>query len=203
MPRGRPRSFDKDAALQAAMEVFWRSGFEGASIESLTTAMGIRHTASFYQAFGDKRNLFRLAVEHYAYTVGSAPIIALRDGPTIDAAVDAMLSVGVDLYCEKSGGAGCLIVSGAVNCTPENADVAEFLAAYRVAIQKKLIERLNTAVASGEIGSDTNVTAVAEFFASLLHGLAVRARDGASAHDLRGVVQLAPKVSQLSTRNDA
>ncbi|MEC4761659.1 TetR/AcrR family transcriptional regulator [Mycobacterium sherrisii] len=180
------------------MEVFWRDGFEGASTETLRCAMGIRHAASFYRAFGDKRNLFFLAVEHYAATVGSAPIAALSQGKTADEAVAAMLASGAQLYTEKSSGIGCLIVSGAVNCTPENADVAEFLAAYRVTIQKKLVERLERAVADGELSRHTNIGAVAEFYASLLHGIAVRARDGAPGADLRAAVALAPRVSQLS-----
>jgi AcrR family transcriptional regulator len=189
-----------DAALAAAMVVFWRMGFEGASLDSLMDAMGIRHAASFYQAFGDKRNLFRLAVERYASTVGSAPLSALEAGATADASVDAMLRAGAELYGEQSGGAGCLIVSGAINCTPENADVSEFLAAYRRVIQEKLVDRLAKAAAIGEIAHHTNVAAVAEFYASLLHGLAVRARDGAPAEDLRTVAELAPRVSQLCSR---
>lgn len=197
MPAGRPRTFDKDAALHAAMEVFWRDGFEGASTQALRQAMGIRHAASFYKAFGDKGKLFRLAVEHYATTVGSAPIVALAEGATADAAVAAMLAAGAELYTEKSSGVGCLIVSGAVNCTPENADVAEFLAAYRVAVQKQLVQRLHRAVEDGELARDTDIGAVAEFYASLLHGIAVRARDGASGTDLRAAVHFAPRVSQL------
>ena len=200
MPRGRPRTFDKEAALQAAMEIFWRDGFEGASIETLKQAMSIRHQASFYKAFGDKGNLFRLAVEHYACTVGSAPIVALSEAATADTAVAGMLLAGVELYTEKSSGVGCLIVSGAVNCTPENADIAEFLAAYRVAVQKRLVERLSRAVDSGELPSDINVSALAEFYASLLHGIAVRARDGASGSDLRAAVDFAPRLSQLCSR---
>jgi AcrR family transcriptional regulator len=186
MPRGRPMTFDKDVALQRAMGVFWRDGFEGASVHTLIEAMGIRHAPSFYKAYGDKTNLFRLAVEHYATTVGAGPLTALDSGETIDAAVAAMLTAGVDL-----------IVSGAVNCTPENADVTDFLAAYRIMIATRLVDRLRRAAAADEIPAETDFPAVAEFYAALLHGIAVRARDGASSVNLLAAAQFAPTVTSL------
>lgn len=119
------------------------------------------------------------------------------EGETADTAVAAMLNAGAELYTEKSTGVGCLIVSGAVNCTPENADVAEFLAAYRVAVQRKLVDRLTRAVEDGELDRSSNISALAEFYTALLHGIAVRARDGASGADLRAAATFAPRVTQL------
>lgn len=79
--KGRPRAFDRATALRGAMEAFWESGYEGTKLTDLTAAMGI-NSASLYNAFGSKEELFREAVALYGATAGSATGRALREEPT-------------------------------------------------------------------------------------------------------------------------
>lgn len=191
--RGRPRSFDRDAALDTAMQVFWAKGYEGATVADLTGAMGLK-PPSFYGAFGDKGSLFREVVQRYLATKGAGPRRVLEQTTGVRNAVEAMLRCAAELYAAPGAPGGCLVVTAAINCTPEQTVHADDLAARRLDMHAAICERLDQARQAGELRDHADPGALAEFFTTLLQGLALRARDGASHRDLCQSVALGLKV---------
>ncbi|MFD5899751.1 TetR/AcrR family transcriptional regulator [Streptomyces sp. NPDC060366] len=188
--RGRPRTFDRAMALRRAMEVFWEFGYEGTKLTDLTDAMGINAT-SLYGAFGSKEQLFQEAVELYGSTVGSATERALREAPTARDAVEAVLWGNIDAFADPETPSGCMIVLAATNCSTRNRSVGESLAQRRRDTVTALEERLRRAAGEGELPTGTDVVAVAAFYATVLHGLSVEARDGVDPANLESAVRSA------------
>src|SRR5882757_738745 len=124
---GRPREFDRDAALMKAMELFWARGYEGATLTDLQKSMGGITAPSFYAAFGSKEELFREAVEFYHKTEGVAMVKALMEGPTTRASVEGLLRAVAGSFSQSGKPRGCLVVLGAINCMPANKSVQDFM----------------------------------------------------------------------------
>ncbi|MET4923050.1 TetR/AcrR family transcriptional regulator [Streptomyces sp. PSRA5] len=200
--RGRPRTFDRTAALRRAMEVFWEYGYEGTKLTDLTDAMGI-NTTSLYGTFGSKEQLFQEAVELYGTTTGSATDRALREAPTARGAVEAMLQGNIDAFADPDTPNGCMIVLAATNCSARNKAVGESLARRRRDTVAALEERLRRAADEGELPAGTDVVAVAAFYATVLHGLSVEARDGAHPTKLKSAVRTALAAWPLLVRQPA
>src|SRR5215470_17599780 len=114
MAMGRPREFDVDQALERALQVFWRKGYEGASLPDLTQAMGINRP-SLYAAFGNKEALFRKALDRYAEGPAAYLGAALNE-PTARAIAERLLHGTSDLVTDPRNPRGCLIVHGALAC---------------------------------------------------------------------------------------
>jgi AcrR family transcriptional regulator len=189
--RGRPRTFDRDAALAAAMRLFWARGYEATSLNELTEAMGIR-PGSLYAAFGDKKALFKEAVQVYARSpAGAFPGAALREEPTAYRAVARMLREAAAIYPDPSHPAGCLTISAATNVTVQDADIAAFLRDLRNANLAALRDRLSTARQQGELPADADPAALAGYFGAVIQGMSQRARDGADAAELAQIAELA------------
>jgi AcrR family transcriptional regulator len=177
--RGRPRTFDRQEALQRAVGVFLSRGYDGATLEDLQTAMGGIAPPSFYAAFGSKENLFREVIELYASTTGDRGRRALA-GPQVREAIEAMLRASVEANCDPGGARGCLLVLGAMNCTRANQDAHDFLRTMRLQAPALIRKRLERGVADGELSAAVDLEVVTSFYTTVLHGLAIRARDGAS-----------------------
>jgi AcrR family transcriptional regulator len=188
--RGRPRSFDREAALRRAMEVFWRRGYEGTAVSDLTKAMGI-NAPSLYAAFGCKEALFREAVALYNATEGAATDRALEAAPTARQAVEEMLRVNAAAYVNPRRPPGCMVTLAATIGTPESAEVREFLAQSREEAQDALERRLARGTAEGDLAEGTDITALAAFYYTVLQGLSIQARDGASRATLTAIVDCA------------
>jgi AcrR family transcriptional regulator len=186
--RGRPRAFDRDEALRAAMTVFWEKGYEGASLEELQSAMGVISPPSFYAAFGSKERLFFEAIDLYARTVGSRPRRALDSAATAREGVEAMLREAVDIYSDPDTPCGCLMHVSAVNCAPANKSVQDRMQIYRVQPPDLIRERLERGVAEGDVPKDVDLEPLVSLYASLVVGLPIRSRDGASRKDLLAAV---------------
>jgi AcrR family transcriptional regulator len=180
--RGRPRSFDRAAALRQAMNLFARRGYEGTSIFDLTSAMEIT-APSLYAAFGCKEALFREAVELYQNTNGSGSPQALVEKTTTYAAIETMLLNAVDAFTKPGEHRGCLVVLGATNCAAENEGVGDYLKDLRTASTEAIRKRLTEGVSKGELA--------AAFYATILQGLSIQARDGVSRRTLKAVVRSA------------
>jgi AcrR family transcriptional regulator len=181
---GRPRGFDREEALRQAMTVFWRLGYEGASLEELQAAMGGISPPSLYAAFGSKEGLFREAVELYAATAGGRPMRALSAGLTAREAVHAMLREAVDLFSGDGAFAGCLVTTGAINCAPASKGVHDYLQQFRQQAPGLIQDRLEQAVADGDLPAGRDLAAMASFYTTVLQGLALRAHDRATREAL-------------------
>lgn len=171
------------------MEVFWERGYEGASISDLAATMGIN--PSLYAAFGSKETLFREAVALYGTLEGSATERALREAPTARAAVEAMLRDNADVYTDPDKPSGCLVVLGATTWTPNNTSVRDYLASLRRQTFEALRSRLERGIATGELAPETDIDALAAYFNTVLEGLSIQARDGASRETMHAIIDCA------------
>ncbi|MCM0678025.1 TetR/AcrR family transcriptional regulator [Micromonospora phytophila] len=190
MPQpGRPRSFDAEQALDRAMEVFWRHGYEGASLTELTAAMGI-NKPSLYAAYGNKENLFRMAVGRYAQVEMAYARDAL-DRPTAYEVAATLLRANVVALTRDDRPAGCLSVQGGTACGTDSAAVSEFLAASRLAGERTLAERFARAVEEHDLPGDVDPTALARFVMVVTEGHAVHAAAGVPRADLERSAEIA------------
>lgn len=186
--RGRPRSFDRQTALRQAVELFWEQGYEGTSIADLTAAMGIA-APSLYAAFGSKEDLFREAVA--AYSEDSPTEQALAREGTAREVVAAMLYDNADDYADPSTPRGCMLVLGAPVGTPAHSGVRERLAAERRESVERLRERLDRGVADGDLPPGADTATLAAFYSTVLDGMSIKARDGASREELHAIAAAA------------
>ncbi|MGR7001852.1 TetR/AcrR family transcriptional regulator [Yinghuangia aomiensis] len=186
---GRPRAFDRDAALRCAMRVFWQRGYEATSMTDLTTAMGIA-SPSLYAAFGSKERLFREALGLYEATDG-APGIDGLNAPTAYGAIQAVLEANVRPRTAAGEPAGCMFVVSAINCSDANSPVRELLEESRRNHAGLVAGRLAQGIRDGELPADADPHAIAAFYTAVLYGLTVRALDGATEEELRATVTLA------------
>jgi AcrR family transcriptional regulator len=189
-PRGRPRAFDRTAALQRAMELFWRKGHDGASLSELTSVMGI-NSPSLYAAFGSKDALFREAVELYRATEGPEIWNALANGPTAREAIERFLCASAEAYTRRGRPRGCLVVLGALHVNEGSVDVARELQKYRTQNIATLRDRLERAVGEGELPQGVDCLAAATFYITVQQGMSIQARDGASRDTLLKVAHCA------------
>lgn len=185
--RGRPRTFDRQQAVHSAIDVFLERGYDGATLEDLTAAMGGIAPPSFYAAFGSKENLYREAVELYASTSGSCGRQAL-ELPKVREAIEGLLRESTDVFCDPNGPGGCLVLLGALNSTRANKDAHEFMRAIRRQPPALIRKRLERGIAEGELPESVDVDAVTSFYFTVLHGLAMRSRDGASRAELHASI---------------
>lgn len=188
--RGRPRGFDRDTALAAAMKIFWQFGYEGASMAALTHAMDI-NSPSLYAAFGSKEALFKEAVQLYMATEDEKTRRTLAEQPTARGAIEAMLRRSVANLADPAGCRGCLLVLGDSNAAPEHAGIHQYLAQRRKEIQAAIEERIRRGVADGDVSAGANVKVVSAFLMTVLQGLSLRARDGASREAMLQVAEAA------------
>ena len=186
--RGRPRSFDRDAALHRALELFWEQGYEGTSIADLTTAMDIA-APSLYAAFGSKEALFGEAVARYGEH--SPTDRALERAPTARGAVAAMLHDNADDYADPATPRGCMIVLGAPVGTPAHSGIRERLAAERRASVERLRVRLDRGVTDGDLPAGADTATLAGFYSTVLDGMSIKARDGATGAELHAIAHAA------------
>ncbi|WP_316168530.1 MULTISPECIES: TetR/AcrR family transcriptional regulator [unclassified Bradyrhizobium] len=186
-PRGRPRSFDRDLALERAMEVFWIKGYDGAQLTDLTAAIGIT-PPSFYAAFGTKEMAFREAVDLYVATVGSVPMRALEDAATVRNGIRSMLARSIDVALSTKPG-GCLLILGVVNCLPDNRAARKHLFRARRKTVKLIATRLERGLREGELPVDTDVAQLAAFYHGILQAISFQARDGATRAELQALIE--------------
>jgi AcrR family transcriptional regulator len=179
---GRPRGFNQDQALDCAMHVFWRKGFEGASLNDLTAAMGIQ-PASLYKAFGNKRTLFEKALARYL----AGPVAFMHDAltePTAFAVADRILRRTAEFLTEGRSRCGCMTIQAALAGGVEGAPIRRMLIALRVKEQDALCRRFERAKSEGDLPSHADGADLARFVTAIYQGMTVQAINGASREDL-------------------
>jgi len=181
---GRPRGFDRKEALKQAMESFWAAGYEGATLADLQKAMGGITAPSFYAAFGSKEELFREAVELYSSTLGVPMMEALSREPDVRASISHLLEAAVKAFCKPGKPRGCMLVLTAIHTMPANQSVRDHLKALRARRRRLIQERLQRGIDEGQLRGSVDAAAVASFVTTVIDGLAIQARDGASRRTL-------------------
>jgi AcrR family transcriptional regulator len=189
MARGRPRQFDAEEALDRALEVFWRKGYEGTSLPDLTAAMGINRP-SLYATFGNKEDLFGKALDRYAELRGAYVEAALAQ-PTAKKVAECLLFGAVECLTSPRGPRGCFVVQGALACSDEAASVKAALVERRKSADAAVRRRFQKARAQGDLPKSADPAALASYVSTVVRGMSVQAASGASAKQLRQVAELA------------
>ena len=184
-PRGRPRSFDETNALDAAVLVFWEKGYDGASIEDLTVAMGINRP-SLYSTFGNKRELFVRVVDRYAATHGSRAFSAFRMEPDNRTAVARFFEASIDCATGHGTPRGCLIKTVATQAAETDNELREKLAIMFSGTDAAIARRLR-ANHDGDASGTHDPIEMAQMAHSVTHSIMTRARAGASRDELRAM----------------
>jgi AcrR family transcriptional regulator len=192
VPKGRPREFDVEKALDRALKVFWRKGYEGASLPELTRAMGINRP-SLYAAFGNKEALFRKVLDRYAEGPAAYVREALNE-PTARAVAERMLVGAVDLLTGPRSPRGCLLVHGALACGEAAESIRRELASRRAAGEAAIRQRFERAAAEGDLPTDVCPADLARYVVTVRQGMAVQAAGGAGREELRRVAEMALRV---------
>ncbi|MBA2125490.1 TetR family transcriptional regulator [Hyphomicrobium methylovorum] len=190
MQKGRPREFDTDEALDKALHVFWERGYEGTSLSELTEAMGISRP-SLYAAFGNKEDLFRLALDRYARQGPGAALQEALLQPTAKLVVDRLLRSVAIALTDPNNPRGCLAVQGALSCGEASQSIKQELCRRRAEGEKALAERFERAKADGDLPSSLEPAGLARFVMTVTQGMSVQAAGGASRDDLVAVADFA------------
>ena len=185
--KGRPREFCPDAALAAALRVFWSKGYEGASLAELTEAMGISRP-SLYAAFGNKEALFRRALDLYEREKLGYMAQALS-APTSREVAERLLTGALDSQTSSCEPRGCLGVIGSVACGSDAEGVRAEVIARRASSHRALIERMHRAQAEGDLPDGADPDGLARFLLAILQGMAVQAGAGATRAELAQLVE--------------
>lgn len=186
---GRHREFDVVQALDAALRVFWRKGYEGASYADLTEATGVERPA-LYSAFGNKEALFRRALGRY-YERYLDYLPEALERATSREVVAHLLYRAADLNTRYPGHTGCLGINGVLAGSDEAEPVRQALIDARAVGQTQLRERLERARAEGDLPETAKPEALAAFVMAVLHGMAVQAKAGFSRDTLEAVAEQA------------
>ena len=199
MGMGRPRTFDCDIALDQAMEVFWRHGYEGATIAQLTDAMGI-NPPSLYAAFGSKEGLLKAALDRY--TARRAEWMDdVLGAPTAREVAERMLTGVADKQTDPANPPGCLLVQGGIACGSGSASVPFELAARRAQTEDQLRDRFARARDEGDLKPAADPAALARYISAVTVGMGVMASSGADRDALREVAAVAIKaIEEQSVR---
>jgi len=188
--RGRPRGFDRDHALDTALKVFWRLGYEGASIADLTQAIGIS-PPSLYAAFGSKAKLYKEVLRRYAIGEGAfSSALANCEGSARDA-VEIVLHECACRFVNPGHPPGCMISTAVLAYAEENEAVADHLAGLRRKAAEAFAVRIEAGIVSGELNASINSQAVARFYTSVIQGMSVQATDGADLASLHLIADMA------------
>lgn len=184
--RGRPRTFDREVALDAAMHLFWEHGYEATSLAQLTAAMGIS-PPTLYAAFGDKEALFLEAVARYQARGGDQTSVLLGDAKTAREAVERVLAESAIRLTDPKNPRGCMVVTSAVSVSEEAVKVQRDLAQCRADWEKAMKARIERGISDGDVPSSANAGALAAFYMAVLQGMSLHAKDGASREQLKQI----------------
>jgi AcrR family transcriptional regulator len=188
-PKGRPRTFDVDQALDAALKLFWEHGYEGTSMAALAEAMGI-NMPSLYAAFGNKEALFTRVVDRYIEKPASYLAKALQ-APTARGVAEQALFGAIDMAFQPDSMKGCLLVRGAVTAGPASESVRHQLAQRRAGAEAVVRQRFEHAIEEGDLPPDADAAQLAAFLMTTIWGMSVQAAGGASREHLERTAEAA------------
>lgn len=186
---GRPISFDKEAAIESAMLLFWERGYEGTSMADLTQAMGL-NPSSIYAAFGDKHTLFSLAVKRYMDRRAQYATKALGE-PTLERVVRALFDSTVAFLTTAGQPPTCMTLAGAVGCSVNASPARDIMTEIRKQNEAAMRKRFLQARKSGELSKDVNIDDYTRYVSTILAGLSIQAANGSTRAELKRTAQMA------------
>ncbi len=191
--KGRPRCFDRDQALLKALDIFWRHGYEPASIAELCAAMEI-NAPSLYATFGNKSKLFLEAVHFYEKTYWEAPSRRFMAEPDVRKGIDNFFRESAKILVSPDSPCGCMVVLAAINISDDATEIIDAIRKLRLATKDMFAERFRKAIADGQLPHDTDIAALAGAFNTMLEGLSIQARDGLSQDELERIASHAVRM---------
>jgi AcrR family transcriptional regulator len=191
--RGRPRKFDRAEALGQAMRLFWEQGYEGTTFDQLITAMGIS-ASSFQNAFGSKESAYEQATQLFLEEKARWFAGALNGEADTRVAFEKLIDCTAEAFTTPCDPAGCMISLAGTHNAPDCDRIRDMMAAKRNLSEQAMRERLEAGVASGDLPPGTDAAAMAAYFSTMFHGMAVQARDGASREHLQRIGALAMRI---------
>jgi AcrR family transcriptional regulator len=201
--RGRPRSFDLDAALETAMRLFWEHGYEATSLAQLTEAIGVS-APSLYAAFGDKETLFLRAVERYQARGGDQTQALFGETKTARESVARTLLESAIRLTDPKFPRGCMVVLSAISVSEEAERVQKELMKCRAGWEREMKRRIERGIKDGDVPRDANAGALASFYMAVLQGMSLHAKDGASRERLKEIGEAAmaawPQLNSAETQ---
>ncbi len=184
--KGRPRSFDRETALRAALKIFWEKGYEPASVADLCEAMAIK-APSLYASFGNKAALFLEAARYYEETYWKALATRFMAEPDLYKAVANYFNEACEILLSPDTPCGCMLVLGAVNISEEETEIIAAIRKMRMETKKMFADKLRKAIEDRQIPPDTDVPSLAGVLNTLLEGLSLQARDDIFQSELKAM----------------
>ena len=188
--RGRPKCFDEQEALQKAMHMFWQYGYEATSINDLTCALRIT-APSVYSTFGDKAQLFEKCLDYYLKYEACPMDEIFSQAKTAKIAIELYLYVSLKRLIQADKPTGCMLIVATMNCSNANSNIQHAVWHKRKSSKDKMYSRLTLGQHLGEFPASVDIQALTDFYVTLIQGMSIQARDGASALQLEAVVKMA------------
>ncbi|AOA59510.1 TetR/AcrR family transcriptional regulator [Acinetobacter larvae] len=185
--RGRPKCFDEQQALERAMLLFWQYGYEATAISDLTQALQIT-APSLYSSFGDKAQLFKRCLDYYLEHEACPTDLIFKEAKTAKAALELLMYENAKRLVQENKPTGCMLVVATMNCSEHNQPIQHDIVSRRQQSKLKIFKRLLQGQQQGDLPDTVDIQAMTDYYTTILQGLSLQARDGASLAQLNGVV---------------
>ncbi|HEJ7000201.1 MULTISPECIES: TetR/AcrR family transcriptional regulator [Serratia] len=201
--RGRPKQFDRDRALESALDLFWRHGYEATSLADLVEVTGAK-APTLYAEFGNKEGMFRAAVERYLQKYTTCTNQLLEQDLPVAEIVEAYVRSSVEVFTDPDTPSGCFMVCASAALSSASDDVAQMLRRKHYAQEAALKACFDRKVQQGELLAKTDTTLLAKYVICTIEGMSVQAREGASRSDLLRLLEALmlvwPRLSQIGNK---
>lgn len=188
--RGRPKQFDRGTALNKALNMFWRHGYEATSLADLVEATGAK-APTLYAEFGNKEGLFRAAVEHYLAIFYEKSFCLLgRTDLSVEQAIEQYLRTTAELFTDCDTPSGCFMISASSAMSSSSQEIAKMLRGRHLSQERTLIDYFERKKLSGELPPETDSGLLAKYLACTIQGMSVQARDGTTCQQLFSLIDL-------------
>lgn len=197
---GRPRKRSIEESLDIALELFWRQGYEGTSIQDLSEALGVG-PSSLYNSFGSKSQLYLKCLERY--TEQNVELQRTLTNEHALTALHELIDASVVQYTKSCSQPGCALLSAPRQCDPELSQIDDFCVSRRAATMDAIEHTIVRAIQQGDLRTETNASSLARFIMSTLQGMSSQAEDGASRIELEQVAKhLKAALATYAARED-
>lgn len=194
LKRGRPRKTDPDVALDAAMNIFWKQGYDGTSMNDLVAVTGMAKPG-LYATFGDKEVIYTKALSRYFHKLSSPLFDDLIESPDpLDVVVRRFLQTIAASAMDKASPNGCFLVNSVIECEKHSPALEAQVRTYNENRRAAFVKRFHAAQEQGELPANTTALALAEFFSGQVMALAVLGSSGADQKSLERFIEVAMSV---------